>query len=165
MGSGFCNAGACSPTAVEFTVLDNEMAATTIVVGGTYELGMKFTSDRAGQVVRLRYYQYNPTGPNTGHLWDGAGTLLATAAFTNDNLRGWHEVTLASPIAIAANTTYMVSYSTSAGFAYTNSYFDNQKNSPPLHAPVGAGMFASPSGTFPNMTFQNSNYWIDVVVR
>jgi hypothetical protein len=165
MGTGFCNAGSCSPSAIEFSVFGTESVNNTIAVGTPLELGMKFTADRPFSVVRLRYYQDKPTGAHTGHLWDGSGTLLATAAFTTDTVTGWHEVTLPSPVPIAANTAYVVSYSTSVGFAWSGGYFNSAKDSPPLHAPVGAGTFATALNAFPTMTFMNSNYWVDVVVR
>jgi hypothetical protein len=42
-------------------------------------------------------------------LWNAAGTLLASATFANETASGWQTVTLVSPVAIAANTTYLIS--------------------------------------------------------
>ena len=77
---------------------------------------------------------------------------------------------LPSPIQITANTTYVVSYQTPTGhYAVNNNYFANGVNNPPLRAlqsgvDGGNGVYAyGASGTFPINTFQNENYWVDVV--
>ena len=56
--------------------------------------------------------------------WTSTGTLLATATFTGETASGWQQVNFASPVAITANTTYVVSYHTETGFYSANlSYF------------------------------------------
>jgi hypothetical protein len=94
---------------------------------------------------------------------------LATVTFTNETAAGWQEARLATPVALTANTTYVVSYYTSAGnYAVNDGYFGSSVNSGPLYAPAdgeaaGNGVYLyGPSG-FPTETYEASNYWVDLV--
>ena len=137
------------------------------------ELGLKFTSDVGGYVTGVRFYKYaQNTGTHIGNLWSASGTLLGTVTFTGETASGWQQATFASPIAITANTTYVISYFTSAGnYAITNYALTNAIDQAPLHAPstsVAAGnsvyQYGATSG-FPTQTWKASNYWVDVVVK
>jgi hypothetical protein len=136
------------------------------------EVGVKFRSDTAGYITGLRFYKFsNNTGAHTGHLWSRTGALLATATFTGESASGWQQVTLASPVAITASTTYVASYHTPGGhYAVNNAYFATAgADNAPLHALAngvdgGNGVYAyGASGTFPANTFNSENYWVDVV--
>src|SRR4029079_10379869 len=83
------------------------------------------------------------TGTHVGELRTGSGTLLldingnpASATFTGESATGWQEVRFAAPVAIAANTTYVVSYHAPNGhYSATRRYFkDAGVDPPPLHA-------------------------------
>src|SRR5262249_30966352 len=88
------------------------------------ELGVKFRSDVAGSVTGVRFYKGGQnTGSHTGSLWSSSGTLLATGTFTNEMASGWQQLTFATPVTIAPNTTYIASYHTSTGFAVDVGYF------------------------------------------
>jgi len=50
------------------------------------------------------------TGAHVGHLWTRSGVLLATATFSNETASGWQESCFSQPVAINANTTYVISY-------------------------------------------------------
>ena len=71
---------------------------------------------------------------------------------------------------IAANTTYVVAYFSTSGFAYDANYFaNNGVDNPPLHAlkygvdgPNGVYLYAS-APTFPCNDGYSQNYWADVV--
>jgi hypothetical protein len=134
------------------------------------ELGVKFRSDVAGIITGIRFYKgAGNTGVHTGSLWSSAGALLATGTFTNETATGWQTLTFATPVAIAANTTYIASYHTNTGFAYDASYFATQGvDNPPLHAlkygvDGGNGVYIyGPGGKFPT-SFTSNNYWVDVV--
>ena len=86
------------------------------------ELGLKFRSDVAGTVTGVRFYKgTGTTGTHTGKLWSSTGTQLATATFTGETASGWQQVTFSSPVAITANTVYVVSYHTNVGrYAYSS---------------------------------------------
>jgi len=136
------------------------------------ELGVKFTSDISGHVAGVRFYKYaQNTGTHTGSLWTASGTLLGTVTFTGESASGWQQATFATPIAITANTTYVVSYHTNTGYyAATAPVLTAAVNRAPLHAlasstPGGNGVYryGTTSG-FPNQTWNASNYWVDVVV-
>ena len=140
------------------------------------ELGVKFRSEQAGFITGLRFYKTSGnTGTHVGHLWTANGTQLAEATFSGETASGWQQVSLNSPVAIDANTTYIASYHAPNGdYAASNNYFATGGfDSAPLHAlgdgvdgPNGiykygpsGGLF---SGTGPD-TFQSSNYGVDVV--
>ncbi len=126
---------------------------------------------RRGFITAIRFYKSpQNTGPHVGNLWTTRGTQLATVTFTGESASGWQQATLGSPVAIAANTTYVVSYHTNSGF-----YCGTTATSPmagidngPLHAPrdgsSGAnGVYRYGASAFPTETFNSENYWVDVV--
>jgi hypothetical protein len=136
------------------------------------ELGVKFRADVAGNVVGLRFYKGSlNTGTHVGHLWDSGGNLLATATFTGESATGWQQVLFSSPVAISAGTTYVASYyAPNGGYAYTGGYFAGSgADNGPLHALAsgvdganGLYMYES-SSRFPSNSYNNTNYWVDVV--
>jgi hypothetical protein len=136
------------------------------------ELGLRFRSDSAGYVTGVRFYKGTTnTGTHVGHLWTDGGTLLATSTFTAETASGWQEALFTTPVAIAANTVYVVSYFAPAGdYAATSDYFANGSfDAPPLHGvadgtPDHNGVYVyGASGTFPTSTYESTNYWVDVV--
>ena len=87
---------------------------------GPHELGLKFTSSRAGQLTRIRYLRVaEEQGTHVGRLWDGSGRELARVAFTNETASGWQEAVLAEPVPIKANETYVVSVNANTAYAAT----------------------------------------------
>ncbi|MEU5878044.1 DUF4082 domain-containing protein [Spirillospora sp. NPDC047279] len=138
--------------------------------GGSVELGMKFRTDAAGWVTGVRYYKGpNNTGSHTGSLWDTAGNRLATATFGGESASGWQQVTFSTPVQVAADTTYVVSYHAPNGHYSANvgGFASAGVDAPPLHAlrngTDGAnGVYAYGSGSFPGSP-SSSNYWVDVV--
>ena len=134
------------------------------------ELGVRFRSDFAGTITGIRFYKAaTNTGSHIGSLWTNDGTLLATAIFSNETASGWQEVDFTTPVAIAANTTYVASYHTNVGnYGTTNSYFATTFDHAPLHALAdgldGAnGVFVYGFTAFPTTSFSSANYWVDAV--
>ena len=136
------------------------------------EVGVKFRSQMAGRITGLRFYKGSTnTGTHVGHLWTRTGTLLASATFTNETATGWQQVQFATPVDIAANTTYVASYHAPNGnYASNLDYFATAGvDSPPLRAlrdgeDGGNGIYRyGPSGTFPTDIWRSENYWVDVV--
>ncbi|SIO28385.1 Ig-like domain-containing protein [Singulisphaera sp. GP187] len=134
------------------------------------ELGLKFTSDVAGSITGVRFYKGpSNSGTHVAHLWTATGTLLATATFSNESATGWQQVSFSSPVAITANTTYVVSYfAPVGGYASDSNYFSNSGfDNAPLHSPSSAagggnGVYHyGSSGGFPTSTFNGTNYWVD----
>src|SRR5262249_39138781 len=120
----------------------------------------------------IRFYKGAAnTGTHVGHLWSGTGTLLATATFSGETASGWEQVNFASPVAIAAGTTYVASYlAPNGGYAADAGFFTSTGvDSGPLHALSdsaggGNGVYLyTTGGGFPTASFNGTNYWVDVV--
>ncbi|HJU41099.1 MAG TPA: DUF4082 domain-containing protein, partial [Tahibacter sp.] len=106
-----------APTATPTTVTAPDTSAV--------ELGVKFSASTAGTVTAIRWYKGpNNTGTHVGNLWTDAGVPLASVTFANETASGWQEAPLASPVAIAANATYVVSYHAPNGnYSADNDFF------------------------------------------
>ena len=135
-------------------------------------LGVKFRAGMNGFVTGIRFYKgATNTGTHIGNLWTSAGQLLATATFVNESPSGWQQVDFATPVAITANTVYVASYFAPNGnYAADGSYFANGGvDNGPLHLLAdsvagGNGVYTySSASTFPNSSFNATNYWVDVV--
>lgn len=136
------------------------------------ELGFKFKSDVAGSVTGVRFYKSAAnTGTHTGSLWSASGTRLATVTFTGESKSGWQSATFSSPVTIAANTIYVVSYHTPTGHYSDNiGGFTSQLSNGSLHALAdGAtgpnGVYAYGKSAFPTNGWKATNYWVDVTFK
>ncbi len=138
--------------------------------GSSVELGVKFTSEAPGAVTGIRFYKAaTNTGTHVGGLWSSAGTLLASATFTNETASGWQQVNFSTPVAIAANTTYVAGYLAPKGhYSDTSSGFaSGGVSNLPLSALANTtsvnGVYAySASSAFPSSSYKATNYWVDV---
>jgi len=135
-------------------------------------LGVKFTSDSAGWVTGIRFYKGTAnTGTHIGSLWSASGTLLRQVTFTGESTAGWQEADFSTPIAISAGTTYVASYfAPHGGYAATSGAFSSAGvDNPPLHALKsvtgnGNGVYLyKSSAAFPTITYNATNYWVDLV--
>ncbi|MBE7184196.1 MAG: DUF4082 domain-containing protein [Methylobacterium mesophilicum] len=160
--------------AVTQTIFASTDAPATVRVNDAspVELGMKFKADVAGTVTAIRFFKgADNTGPHEGRLWNAANQLVGTVNFTNETASGWQEATLATPVNIAAGQTYTVSYHTNGYYSATSDGFATNKVSGNLEALSGAvaggnGVFKyGPSGTFPNESYNKTNYYVDVVFK
>ncbi len=133
--------------------------------GVSYELGMKFRSARSGKISALRYWKApSDGGTHVGRVWDSAGTLLASVTFTGETASGWQQQALATPLSIAVNTTYMVSVNINTNYVFTSSGLATPVANGDLSTVAdGANGAYGTLGTFPTNSFQNSNYFRDVV--
>ncbi len=140
---------------------------------GSVELGTRFRADTAGNVTAIRFYKSAADGgPHTGSLWSSSGQLLGQVTFTGETTSGWQQANLPAPVAIAANTWYVVSYHTSGGSYYGDSgYFATQgQTNGHLYAArdgeSGAnGLYIYSSAVaFPTQTYNSSSYWADIVL-
>jgi hypothetical protein len=164
--------GSTPPTGSTTYSIWNSTAAPTTVTdpdSSAIEVGLKFQSSVAGNVTGVRFYKGpSNTGTHIGHLWTSAGALLATVTFANETASGWQQAKFSTPVAIQANTTYVVSYSC------PNGHYPDDQNSFNLavtNAPLTAlqNSTASPNGVyvygsgFPTQGWNASNYWVDVM--
>jgi hypothetical protein len=135
------------------------------------EIGTKFQADSDGFITAIRFYKFaTNSGTHVGSVWSRTGQRLANVTFTNETASGWQQMNLPTPLAITANTTYIVSYQTTVGHYAVNSlYFNTGVTNPPLRALAtgvdgGNGVYGyGPAGTFPTNSFNNENYWVDLV--
>ncbi|MEV6867969.1 DUF4082 domain-containing protein [Streptosporangium subroseum] len=134
-------------------------------------LGLKFRASTSGTITGLRFYKgATNTGTHVGNLWTVGGSLLASATFTGETASGWQQVSFSTPVVVTAGTTYVASYHTVSGhFSYTLGGLSTQHTNGPLTALAdgtdgGNGVYAyNATPTFPNGSYQATNYWADVV--
>ncbi|WP_204059058.1 DUF4082 domain-containing protein [Microbispora corallina] len=136
-------------------------------------LGVKFQSTQAGRVIAVRFRKSpQNTGTHIGSLWTAGGAKLASVTFTDETPAGWQQANFATPVAISANTTYVVSYHTTAGrYSVDRNYFDSQHVKGALvglgnDVSGGNGVYTySATDTFPVSSYRASNYWVQPVVQ
>ncbi|MBX4968598.1 DUF4082 domain-containing protein [Rhizobium binae] len=131
-------------------------------------LGMKFQADTAGWITGIRFYKgAENTGPHTGYLWTASGALLGSVTFNNETASGWQTAQLTQQIAIQADTTYVVSYSSNGNYSATGNYFANAVTNGDLTAQGGSnGVYAYGSGgLFPSASYNSTNYYVDVAFK
>lgn len=131
-------------------------------------LGMKFQADTAGWITGIRFYKgADNTGPHNGYLWTASGTLLGSVTFNNETASGWQTAQLTQQVAIQADTTYVVSYSTNGNYSATGNYFGSEVTNGDLKALAGNnGVYAYGSGgLFPTSSYNSTNYYVDVAFK
>ena len=103
-----------------------------------------------------------PSGPR-------AGEKLDSVTFAGETTTGWQTASFASPVAVAAGQTYVVSYRVPNGRYAADAYAFSSAphNTGPLLVDGGfgatpAGVYG-PAGTFPSQSYQNTNYFVDVL--
>ncbi|BCT75478.1 hypothetical protein SCMU_13200 [Sinomonas cyclohexanicum] len=135
------------------------------------ELGMKFRTDTAGQITGVRFYKGSQnTGTHVGNLWSANGTKLATVTFGAESASGWQRAYFSAPVAVSANTTYVVSYFAPNGnYSYTANGFATAQGASPItglaNGTDGAnGVYAyGTASSFPTGSYNATNYWVDAV--
>lgn len=137
---------------------------------GAVELGLKFKSSVAGLIKGIRFFSpKNASGKYTGHLWTAGGTLLDSVVFTNVTASGWQEALFTNPLPIKADTIYIASYHTASGrYSATPAGLVSSVTNRALTA-LGSGVAGGnglysygASPTFPNNSFNATNYWVDI---
>lgn len=133
------------------------------------ELGTAFTPSQNGTVTAVKFFKgAGNTGTHTGSLWDSSGTRLGQVTFTDETATGWQTATFATPVAVSAGATYVVSYFAPNGrYSATPNFFASPRVVGPLTAPAtnnGRYRYGS-GGGFPNGSWNATNYFVDVVFR
>ena len=167
IGSVDFNATASVPTqASGQTIFTTQVpAATDTADGVTYELGMKFRTARAGQIVALRHWKSpSETGTHIGRIWSANGALLTSVTFLGETASGWQTQNLSTPLHILANTTYVVSVNVVSHYPFTASGLAASIVNGDLSSVAdGSNGVYGTSGSFPSSSFQNGNYFRDIV--
>ena len=129
------------------------------------ELGVAFTPTQSGLITGVRFYKGTGNGgTHTGTLWSSTGTALRTVTFTGESSSGWQTATFSTPYEVTVGTTYVVSYLAPQGhYAVTSSFFTADVVSGPLTAPASGNGRYLYGGGFPTNTWQQSNYFVDVL--
>jgi hypothetical protein len=134
-------------------------------------LGVKFWSSQAGTISAIRFYR-GATSPSgyVARLYSASGGLLESVSLSMESgpVPGWQTALFATPISIAANTTYVAAYYTPNG-RYADGYYGLKTGivSGSLRVPAsssagGNGVYYYSLG-FPRYTWQASNYYVDVL--
>lgn len=152
--------------------------------GVNYTLGFKAASSVPGSIVGLRYYKHPDLdgAARQGGVW-GVGAdsgPLGTLTFAGESASGWQEQLFAAPIAVAADTPFII------GVYFPDAYYGFQAgalaaaditNGPltvfqsgTLEGPPGQngnGLFADGVGalTRPNETFGSTLYFVDFLFQ
>jgi hypothetical protein len=129
------------------------------------ELGFKFYSDVEGYITAVRFWKsVRETGIHTGKIWDANRNVLATVQFSNETASGWQVQNLATPLAVLANTQYMITVNTGNEFysGSTSGLASGIVNGN-LHSVVGVNGVYGSLNNYPTGTYQNSNYFRDIV--
>jgi hypothetical protein len=170
VGTG--TASAASAAAMpRVTLFEQGTPATVNVADSTsVVLGMKFQSSTAGKIRGIRFYKSaGNTGTHVVALWSSTGTLLASATVTGETTSGWQEMSFATPVSIAANTTYVAGYLAPKGhYSATSNGFAAAIKVTPLTALANStspnGLYTySGSLVFPTSNFNATNYFVDVM--
>jgi hypothetical protein len=162
-----CSASRASLAQSSVNVLGNATPANAVEADySAVTLGVKLWSTKAGTISGIRFYRgaRNSSG-YTVKLFTAGASLLASAKTSTDTcaVPCWEQVNFASPVSLAANTTYIAAYYTSNGrYADDTDGLRNGKTSGPLTAPAssavgGNGVYTYSTG-FPNQTWYASNY-------
>jgi hypothetical protein len=127
---------------------------------GPLTLGVRMTTTADGSVTKVRFYK-DPifAGAHTVYVWNSLGTVLAQQVFQNETASGWQELTLNTPVLIAANSTFSVGFSlTDGGFVFNTGSIANRTSGP---LTVVNGYYSLTPGSFPNLT-NSFHYLIDL---
>lgn len=134
--------------------------------GTKYELGMKFQSAKSGKIAAIRYWKAaSETGTHIGKIWTlTSSTPLAEVTFTNETASEWQQQQLSTPLNIQSNTIYIVSVNTNGFYVFTNNELTSSVVNGNLSSVADGnnGVFGNP-GILPRNSYQNSNYFRDVV--
>ncbi|MEP7247963.1 MAG: DUF4082 domain-containing protein, partial [Gammaproteobacteria bacterium] len=138
--------------------------------GGQVELGTRFRASTNGYISAIRFYKNaGNIGSHVGSLWTSGGTLLGRVTFSGESASGWQQAKLPAPIAVTANTWYVVSYSTKAGsYVEQAGAFTNGITNGPLYAARNGesgnnGLYRyTTSNAFPTSSGAGKSYWVDV---
>ncbi|WP_427007122.1 DUF4082 domain-containing protein [Pseudarthrobacter sp. H2] len=128
-------------------------------------LGVRFSSTTDGTVTGVRFYKSaGNTGTHTGTLFTASGQQLATVTFANESTSGWQTAYFNQPVAMTANTEYIMAYkSTTGAYSATVNGFGPGLRVGNLRTASDAGAY-SYTNDFPGAR-SGASYLVDVVVQ
>ena len=134
---------------------------------GTYELGVKIQVTQPLSIRAVRFYKaFGESGSHTGTIWTANGFALASVGFSNESAYGWQQQALPTPLQLQPNTTYVVSVNANSAYALNSNGLATQVANGPLRTVADGvnGVYNTVRGSFPNQSYQSSNYFVDAVV-
>ena len=134
---------------------------------GPYELGTKFTVSKVARIKAIKYYKMpGETGTHVGRIWDFWGRQLGAFTFTDETASGWQTVEVTNNYEIYPENIFWVSVNSNTSYAATPAGLANQITNGIISSVAdGAnGVYGAP-GEFPTNTYNNNNYFRDVVVE
>lgn len=149
-------------------ILSNKLMPAVAVAPDTspVELGIRFTTGRAGTITSLQFYR-SPEQKlaYTGSLWSADGARLATTTFPKSSVDGWQTAKLNRPVEVSRGQSLVASYFASNGrYAVTARNFLREYKANTFTVPAGGGVYQY-GGGFPTQTYQGCNYMVDVVFK
>jgi len=161
-----------SATAATWTIFTNQVPAATAGDRDLpYELGTKFKTTVGARVLKARVYaSAEERGEHTVRLWRVADSTVIAGPYAwtfPSGTTGWKEFTLPTPVVIEGNTDYIVAVTNGTDQWYygTEGAFNSPVNNGPLVTYVGSGVYTTTLGAMPTQTWNNCNYYRDVVIE
>ena len=133
-----------------------------------YELGSEFQTLSAGFITKARLYSnINEGGDHIIRLWvlNGSSYTLLTGPYTwnfSTGVYGWREYKFATPIAVEANRTYIVSITNGPDMNYERT-LNFQSLTAGSYVRYSRGVYSTTLGAAPTSTYSSSCYFRDVV--
>lgn len=149
-----------------FTTQVPQLLNVTNGLNTSYEVGARFTAGVAGHIDAIRFWKASrETGSHVGHVWNASGQLLTSVTFLNETASGWQQQYLSNPLAVNANTVYVVSVNTGNSYYVSTHYgLATKIVHQDLSTLVGSNGVFGPAGRFPSTSSSaDSNYFRDVV--
>jgi hypothetical protein len=134
----------------------------------TYELGTKIQVSQPARIEAIRFWKASSeTGTHVARVWNASGTQLATVTFSGESASGWQQQSLSTPLALSPGQTYIVSVGFNTAFGMTANALGSAITAGPLSSVADGnnGVYALTAGVFPTNSWNNSNYFVDAVVR
>lgn len=134
---------------------------------GPYELGTKFTVSKVARIKAIKYYKMpGETGTHVGRIWDFWGRQLGAFTFTDETASGWQTVQIPVDFQVYPENVFWVTVNSNTSYAATPAGLASQITNGIISSVAdGAnGVYGNP-GEFPTNTFNNNNYFRDVVVE
>ena len=156
-------------------VSDEQNILTDEIPGGAkndsrYALGTRFSANKNGYVTKARIYtSANESGIHTVKLWDYATQKVIAGPYdwtVTSGVEGWQEFIFPEPIAITANTDYVIDvsnstdkyYSTCTGVAAYTAPICNRD----LVTYVNSGLYSTNLNNMPSRYYGSANYFRDI---
>lgn len=154
--------------------------------GSPVTLATTLVFAKPGQVTGARFYAPSTVGAGQFQAvlyrcdtadspGPGSGTVLGTATFSTLTPSTWNNVNFSAPIDVLANTAYRIAVRTTEGrYTATNNFFTGAPvvngditgtqggDTPTALGTLGNGTYATNGTAYPNQSFNNTAYFVDV---